>query len=323
MSIAVNEIRSFWMPGLNEIVGKQKFSLAQWLIRQKYYIYSPISQNQFVLDLQTKNFINDMLCSFAYDCNRMASAAFETMFSIERSQKIPKSIAWLIIKSYYAAFFAGQTIIRILGISCSQLNQDSVSKIYEIAKLYENDSGLLKLPSSYYSCIYNKNTKQMSFHNIKSKGGVHESFWKVFYERIKELGKQMLASPVIVSESQDVFRKLDELCQILSFRGHNNGNWLSAVRNKVNYRHELGVWFPHRISQQNVRDIYRQSISWLDDPMKINLVIQPRKPVILFVSACNFIVSLCRVIILDMSERCSKGKSYLKDGSIKLLNQCT
>ena len=62
---------------------------------------------------------------------------------------------------------------------------------------------------------------------------------------------------------------------------------------------------------------------WLDDPININLVIKPSKPVDMFISACSFIVGLCRVLIQDMSERCSKGKSYLKDGSLKLLNQCS
>ena len=324
MSIAVNEIRPFWMPGLNEVVGKQSFSLAEWVIKQEYYIYLPITPDKFILDLQTKDSINNMLCSFACDCNRMASAAFETMYSIEKNQKVPKSTAWLMIKSYYAAFFAGHTIIRMLGTSCSQVNKYPADKIYEIAKLYKNDSGLINVPSSYYSCIYNKDSKQLSFNNIKSKGGVHESFWKVFCDHIKQLGKQILASPVILRESQDVFKKLDELCQILSYEGHNGGNWLSAIRNKVNYRHELGAWFPyHKIGQQNVEDVYRKSSLWLDDPMDINLVIQPGKPMTLFVSACNFIVALCRVLVLDMSDRCSKGKSYLKDGSLKLLNQCT
>lgn len=323
MSIAVNEIRPFWMPGLNEVVGSQNYSLAEWLLRQEYYIYSAISQNQFILDLPGGDFVNNMLKAFAYDCNRMASAAFETMYSIERNAKIPKSTAWTIIKSYYAAFFAGHTIIRILGISCSQLSNHPAKKVGEIARLYSNDNGF-NISSSYYSCIYNRNRQQLAFDNIKSKGGVHESFWKVFYDCIQDLGERILNSPVIISESQDVFSKLDELCQILSYKGHNGGNWLSSIRNRVNYRHELDTWFPHRkIKDKNVENIYRGSFQWLDDPMKINLVIQPAKPLLLFISACNFIVALCRVLIIDMSQRCSRGKSYLVSGSLKLLNQCT
>lgn len=322
MSIAVNEIRPFWMPGLNEITGGQDYSLVEWLLKQEYYIYSPVSQNQFVLDLLSGDLVNNMLQAFAFDCNRMASAAFETMYSIEKNTKIPKSTAWIIIKSYYAAFFAGHAIIRILGTSCSQLSNHSANKISEIARLYGSDNGL-SISSSYYSCTYNRHTKQLTFDNIKFKGGVHESFWKVFHDRIRGLSEWILNSPVILSESQNVFRKLDELCQILRYKGHNGGNWLSAIRNKVNYRHELNTWFPHhKIRDKNVEDIYRGCFQWLDDPMKINLMIQPTKPLILFVSACNFIVALCRVLVVDMSQRCSKGKSYLIDGSLKLLNQC-
>lgn len=323
MSIAVNEIRPFWMPGLNEIEGKQKFSLAEWLTRQKYYIYSPISQNQFILDLPGQYLVNNMLTAYAYDCNRMASAAFETMYCIEQNSKIPKSTSWMIIQSYYAAFFAGHTITRMLGISCSQLGKQSVDKITEIAKLYGNDNGL-KLPSSYYSCTYDNSNQQLFFDNIQVKGGVHERFWKIFSDSIRDLGRSMLANPSITTQSQNVSSKLDELYAILSYQGQNGGNWLSAIRNKVNYRHEMDAWFPyHNQRQRNINKIYGKCLMWLDDPMDISLIIQPGKPIDLFVSACHFIVSLCRVLVLDMSARCSTGKSYLNDGSLKLLKQCT
>ncbi|NJR44601.1 MAG: hypothetical protein HC775_01580 [Hyellaceae cyanobacterium CSU_1_1] len=324
MSIAVSEIRPFWMPELNEVAGNQKFGLSEWISKgEYYYISSPIFQDQFTLDLSGKSFQQNMLFAFAFDCNRMASAAFETMYSIEKSTKLPNSVAWLIIKSYYAAYYAGHAIIRMLGISCSQLNQKSASKLCEISQLNQNNN-VLNIPSSYYSCIYDGNTYELSFKNIKSKGGVHESFWKIFYERIQNLSKSILTKPIVVQRSQDVFKKLDELCKILCYRGFNGGNWLSSVRNQVNYRHELNAWFPHRKwSQQSVQDMFRDSSMWLDDPMNISLLIQPGKPIDLFIHACNFIVALCRVLILDMSNRCSKGKSYLKDGSLKLLNQCT
>ena len=86
MSVAANEIRQFWMPGLNEVVGKQKSGLVKWLsLGECYYVSSPLSQNQFSWDLSGRGFSNKMLLAFAYDCNRMASAAFETMWSIEKS----------------------------------------------------------------------------------------------------------------------------------------------------------------------------------------------------------------------------------------------
>lgn len=320
MSIAVNEIRPFWMPGLNEIVGQQKYSFVKWLLKQEYYIYSPISQYQFILDLRSNNNVNNMLSAFAFDCNRMASAAFETMCFIQQSKKLPKSTAWLIIKLYYAAFFSAHAIIRMLGISCSQLDRQQVNKIHEIAKLFGNDNGL-NISSSYYSCVYNQNKTQLSFDNIKSKGGTHESFWKIFCDKIQDISNEVLSSGKIARQSQQVSIKLNELYGILRYQGHNGGNWLSSVRNKINYRHESNAWFPYRkTKQQNVEQIYRYCLTWLNDPMEINLVIKPSKPIDMFISACNFIVGLCRVLVQDMSDRCSKGKSYLKYGSLRLLN---
>ncbi len=323
MSVVESEIRPFWMPGLNQIVGSQKCSFVKWLLKQEYYIYLPISQKKFILDLARNDYINNMLSAFAFDCNRMASAAFETMYFIEKSHKLPKSTAWLIIKSYYAAFFAAHAITRMLGIGCSQLDKQQAGKIYEIATLFNNNNGL-NISSSYYRCIYNQGKQQLLFDDIKSKGGTHESFWKIFYMTIQDISNKILSSGRIASQSQQVSIKLNELCGILCYQGRNGGNWLSSVRNQVNYRHEFDTWFPyHRKRQQSIENIYSNCLMWLDDPMNINLVIKPSEPIDMFINACSFIVGLCRVLIQDMSDRCSKGKSYLKDGSIKLLHQCS
>jgi hypothetical protein len=60
---------------------------------------------------------------------------------------------------------------------------------------------------------------------------------------------------------------------------------------------------------------------WLKDPMDMNLIITPGNNISLFTSACGFIVGLCRTLIQDMSNRHPDDKSYLKYGSVRLLNQ--
>lgn len=323
MSILVNEIRPFWLQGLNEIVGQQKNSFVSWLLKKEYCIYLPISQSNFTLDIVSNQYCQNLLSGFAFDCNRMASAAFETMYIIEQNRKLPKSTSWLIIKSYYAAFFAAHSIIRMLGISCSQLRKHQASEIVEVAKLFENDNGKT-ISSSYYSCIYNQSENQLLFENIKSKGGTHESFWQIFLKSIKDLSTSILSSGKIVLQSQQVSTKLDELCRILCYEGHNGGNWLSSVKNQVNYRHELSAWFPYsRKRQQSVDAAYSNSEMWVNDPMNISLLVNYSNPINMFLNACSFIVGLCRELIQDMSSRCSRGKSYLKDGAIRLLHQCS
>ena len=62
MSIAANEIRPLWIPGLNEVAGKPKFGLSKWLLRgEYYYITSPISKDSFTLDLSGQGFTKNML----------------------------------------------------------------------------------------------------------------------------------------------------------------------------------------------------------------------------------------------------------------------
>lgn len=211
----------------------------------------------------------------------------------------------------------------MLGVSCSQLDKQQADKIHEIATLYSN-SNSFNISSSYYSCVYSEVNKQLLFDNIKSKGGTHESFWKIFCTKIQEISNKILSLRRITSQSQQVSTKLGELCNILCYQGRNGGNWLSSVRNQVNYRHELDVWFPYNQKrQQSIENTYNNCLMWLNDPMNINLMIKPSQPIDLFISACAFIVGLCRVLVLDMSGRCSQGKSYLKDGSLRLLHQCS
>jgi hypothetical protein len=246
------------------------------------------------------------------------------LYFINQSQLFPRSTAWLIIQSYYAAFFAANSIVRMLGISCSQLEKPQTEKIDQIAQLFKMDGGL-KISTGYYQCVYNDQNKQLLCQNFKSsKGGTHESFWNIFLQKLKDLSNNILLSGNLTIQSQAVATKIDELCRILCHEGKNGGNWLSYVRNTVNYRHELGSWFPYEnISKKTIEELYYNYTMWLEDPMNISCVRVPGTDICLFHRACSFIVSLCRSLVQDMFDRCPKGQSYLSYGPIRLLNQAS
>lgn len=320
MSVIDDAIRQFWIPGLNSISGKTEDGFADWVIKQGYQIFTSIQKDECTLEVSDEK---NLLMAFAFDCNRMAVAAFESMHLINRSELLPRSTAWLIIQSYYAAFFAAHSILRILGISCSQLEKKQTNKIDEIAKLFGVDNGI-QLSKGYYYCLYDHNDKKITCKNLKSSsGGTHEAFWDVFCKEMNKLSNSLLSSDQIPVQSQSVAAQLDEMCRILCHEGKNGGNWLSYVRNTVNYKHELGSWFPYKnISKTLIADLYGNHNTWLDDPMRISLVLRPGTDIRLFHRTCNFIVGLCRILVEDMANRCPKGKakSYLADGSMRLLN---
>lgn len=130
-----SEIQPFWMPGLNAMTGKQEYGCVEWIFKQGYTIHTPVTNSQFALAISNHQ---DILSPFAFDCNRLASAAFETMHFIQQSEHLPKSLAWLIIKSYACSFIVGlcRTLIQEMSNRCpngkSYLSYGSVRLLNQV-----------------------------------------------------------------------------------------------------------------------------------------------------------------------------------------------
>jgi hypothetical protein len=318
-------LRQYWVQGINDIVGKTSCSLPEWYGNGDYTVTHEIhNEGKFCLSIHDSE---QLLRALAYDIDRLAAASFETMHSVKRDSVFPKSFGWLIIKCYYAAFFSAHAILRILGISCSQLDTVHVNRVNEIATIYNCDNGK-KIKSGYYRChlLVGENSS-LDCSNLKSRGGgSHELFWKLFRDELSSLGAKIMSSSLHpTEESQPVYVKIDEIRQNLCLHGCNGGNWLSSIRNTVNYKHELDAWFPSPKKAKDIADnLYRIQEYWLTDPLNIPLEqngLKDKLPI--FMKTCSFIVGLCRVMLQDMERRCQSGRSYLTYGSIQLLNMCS
>ncbi len=316
-SIAVDAIRLHWVKGLNQICGKLNKSLSGWLCDENYQVYQPLERNGFLLYIADDR---ELLSSIAYDCTRMAVASFETIASVEKHPSFPKSSAWVLLKSYYAAFFAAHTILRMFGISCSQIGFQEAKAVSKIASLYGNANNLT-VSSGFYACQYDSQKKFLSCNKINiGAGGVHESFWSVFCQRVRSLSDEILISSSNSSESQLVSVKLAELCSNLSYGHCTDGSWLSFIRNEVNYRHRFGCWFPYRDYSQANESLLGIRKIWRGDPMTMNLRYPKGKELEQFKMTCAFIISLCRLLIIEMAKRCPEGKSFHLFGALSVLN---
>ncbi|MFN5397619.1 MAG: hypothetical protein ACK5RE_09325 [Pseudanabaena sp.] len=325
MSLINNAIQPFWINGLNEITGRQSSGFLNWIVDANYQIYTDVSSESFILEISNTNG-NPLINAFAFDCNRMASASFESMWLISKSELFPKSTGWLVIQSYYSAFFAAHSILRMFGISCSQLDPTAIKEVSKIADLFSQRPAGVNIKTGYYKCSYDHIRHKLNCEHLKaSGGGSHENFWKTFYREFKNISTQILSSSLLpIADAQKVSGQIEAMCLNLCRNGMNGGNWLSHIRNKVNYQHEFNCWFPYQgVSNRYISELYETSQTWLTDPMQINLT--ATHEILLFHRTCNFIVSLCRTLVEYMSDRCSQGrkKSYLADGSINLLNKLT
>ena len=106
-SVLADAIRPFWLSGINAVAGKAGPSMPEWFSSGSYQIRQTTEEDLFVLEIPQGD-IDQALAAFAADINRLATAAFETVVLIGRNSQFPRSTAWLIINSYYAAFFSAQ-----------------------------------------------------------------------------------------------------------------------------------------------------------------------------------------------------------------------
>src|ERR1035441_8432610 len=114
MSIFDDITRPFWLAGLNQVSGPQLKGIGGLICDEEYQIYSPITPTSFVLSFTDAE---PFLSAFAGDINRIGSASFESALGIVKSSALPKSTAWLVIQTYYSAFFSAHALLRILGES--------------------------------------------------------------------------------------------------------------------------------------------------------------------------------------------------------------
>jgi hypothetical protein len=263
-----------------------------------------------------------LLRAYAAEINRVSLASNETMASILTTPALKKSTAWLIIQTYYAAFFAAHGFIRLLGTSCVPLEPIQLKSIAKISKLFGQEP-LTPMGGGLYKITFDPAIREIRAHQIKSmKAGPHEAFWRLFCEILEDVSSRILQSSTMPTISaQSAAGKLGEIASNLRFNS-GQGAWLSTVRNRVNYDHSWATWYPYSQRQSYYDDLVRRIDEWQLDPMEIDLVSHQNKDLRRFQATCNAIMALTRSSIQDMAERCSTGKSFHDYGSLAFRRLC-
>ncbi len=322
MPVIADALRPFWAANINAVNGRPEFGLQDWFTLREYQVLQPLQPNSatIVISDATK-----FLRALAFDYNRMSTAAFETMSVITRSPVFPNSTAWLLIQTYYAAFFAAQALMRVLGVSYTQIDTVTARDVDRVSQIY-GMKGAHSFAAGNYRCSYvlGPYGDQLVCDSSRGQGsGVHEAMWIGFLAVIKKLSRDILASNQ--NQYQEVSLKLDELAAALSSGTRQNGGWLSYMRNMINYRHSFGCWHPYRASRRQADALFARlrGNAWTRDPMDISLG-PPRfdfEEVEFFQRICQFLVGMCRTITEDLENRCPAGKSFLNGGAMTVLSR--
>jgi len=167
----------------------------------------------------------------------------------------------------------------------------------------------------YYKCAYNYTQNKIACVQLSNS---HQDVWKTFYDLLSTLADKVAGSNFLKPDRDMLVEYLYSIRFGLSCGNKiNAGNWLSLIRNQVNYSHSMGAWFPYSGNSNLHNSLFRLLEKWTDTPSKIQEQVVFGKELLLFVETCVSIVSLARALILDLNS--VSEKSFLEFGAMKFL----
>lgn len=184
--------------------------------------------------------------------------AAQTMFELERSGAYLKFTSWRVIQAYYAAFFSAHALLRFFGKSFSHLENGHVNFL----KLRCNSEvGYApELPATYYYIDYDFGKNNIILNKC---GESHKDLWKCFNKLVKEISVLSLSLRASEYRKQSISSAFANISEALCYRGRfEGGNWLSVVRNDVNYKSMHGVWYPFSKSVPTFESILPKMRHW-------------------------------------------------------------
>lgn len=279
-----------------------------------------------------------LLGSLAKDIDRLTCAAFETLISVQRDARNPKFLAWQMVQTYYAAFYAAHSTLKLCGLGITQVDNNILQSMKHRAMA--NGILLPQLKAGMYCLDLDQHISKVRLYNVQRYDDSHRGLWQRYLDLLRllcgthirtqetntncirvrldsEAHSQSVYSQLPLADAQLLVERLEFLCDALNKRG--DGNWLSFVRNEINYSHAYGVWHPytHHLEQYtrilDKRNLYTTNVlaEIFDQPNDSELM--------KFYKACHLIVSINREIVEDIAVRHPSNKSFLKNGSLYLL----
>ena len=125
------------------------------------------------IDFRTPDIITPAL---AADCCRLSTASFQSIASISHEMLERDNVAWSLIKLYYSAFYAGHTIIRLFGETCSYFDQQHAKRLRVLAAALGRPPSFA-VESGMYHCVLGANHTAL---DCKKRAEVPEGHTKRF-----------------------------------------------------------------------------------------------------------------------------------------------
>lgn len=246
-------LRPLWTPKSLENDESCTQSLKLWLMDGSYNVINapPLLSLHCQGDEEIKK-------SLSLDAFRFSTHAAQTVYELQKSTAYSSLTSWRVIQTYYAAYYAAHAILRFFGKSFSHLESGHVKFLRErcTSEAAFNPS----LPISYYLLTYNPEDKRINFLKCDES---HKDLWKNFGALLREISNACLTLRASNSRQQDLSNKFSDLADALTLRGKlSSSNWLSVVRNEVNYKSLHGTWFPFSKSTPSFDTLMAKVKDW-------------------------------------------------------------
>jgi len=208
-----------------------------------------------------------------------------------------KLVGWPLLKLYYAGFFAAHAIMRATGESVSRFEEAQTKTLNDLISLYLTPAFNFHSGTFHTSIVQHKDTSIdviIEKASDDSRGGAHGQFWKIFLAYLAKVQQSVTDSKEMQSTAVSVI--ITELTTLLKAQSSTNGNWLSTMRNSINYQHEFQVWFPG-----DSKSVAHEALegATLKDTASVRLDINTKKePLRAFINGAQYIT----LVSFDLAE---------------------
>jgi hypothetical protein len=309
----VDTLRLLWLNGLVNATGVRSLGTEKFL--------SPkiVTVNAVLPDNSIKVYVANAAKSaeyFSHEADRFATACFESVLSETSTKTLPRSTGWLIIRNYYSAFFAVHSLLRLRGWACSRILKENINSLNQELRSIAPQAKALS--AGLYLMRCDGNPVDVIIGETDSRiGGSHEVLWSLLTPYLDEILSLAQAESFDNSSDADFCLAIEHLKKQIKRNG--GDAWFTRIRNRVNYSHEYGAWFPYLKSTTDFERLQTISNYWRLSPEKIPLREQ-KEEITEFICCCAFLISLCRINIEDLRYRGKANSPFRKSSGLLLLN---
>ena len=326
-------VRQLYIPSLNT-VSKAAMGLREWLGKSSNFIPNSVGREDAVELVLYDGF--EALSAIAGDIIRLSSASLETAHNISIPPINRRFLAWKMVEKYYSAFYSAHCLLKICNMGLTQIDTRIISNIQARAGV----SGITinNLSGGLYCVKYIQAQSKLFLFKVKRYDDSHRGLWSRYADYISILRgtsiettnidttcvrvrSQGEAAPLSIykqlglSDAQVVDDCLESIQKTLNQRGDNN--WLSYIRNSINYSHSFGIWYPYK----DYLDEYDSSILTeylhVSNPLSKNFeIFAADVDIIKFAKCCNAINAMCLNLVEDLAMRHPENKSFLINGPL-------